>query len=221
MIVLYTFVFGAVLQLRFTQNSDPITFGLYIYCGLIPYLAFSNGVEEAVSTIRKNNNLVQKVVFPIEILPLSEVAVGFISQLFSLGGLIIIFAFLKDEVHWTILLLPVVMVPQILFTFGIGYIVSALGTFIPDIKEIMSALLRALLFATPILWPASMIPEKYRVLVELNPFTFIVDAYRGLVLEGQIPNMSWLVWFTFFSAAVFVAGFTLFQYNKLKFADVL
>jgi ABC-type polysaccharide/polyol phosphate export permease len=221
MIVLYTFVFSAILQIRFTDSGSPLNFGLYVYCGLIPYLAFSEAIQGALSTIRANATLVQKVVFPVEILPFTAVATNFTSQLFGLGGLILVFSLVERELHWTILLLPLVMVPQVLFTLGLGYVASVVGAFIPDIREIISVLLRALLFAVPILYPVSMVPEKYRPLIDLNPLTYLVEAYRDLILEGQIPDASWSAWFALLSVVVFIVGFIWFGRSKPKFADVI
>ena len=221
MIVLYTFVFSEILQIRFTETGSPLNFGLYVYCALIPYMAFSEAIQGALSTIRANATLVQKVVFPIEILPLTAVATNFISQLLGLGVLILVFALLERELHWTALLLPLVMVPQILLTLGLSYIASVVGTFIPDIKEIISVLLRALLFAVPILYPVTMVPEKYSPLIDFNPFTYLVEAYRDLVLRGTIPDISWSVWFVLFSGVVFIVGFVWFEHSKLKFTDVI
>lgn len=221
MIVLYTFVFSTILQVRFSESGSSLNFGLYVYCGLIPYLAFSQAIQEALSTIRVNATLVQKVVFPIEILPLAAVATNFISQLFGLGGLILVFSLVGQELHWTVLLLPLVMVPQILLTLGLSYIASVVGTYIKDIKEIISVLLRALLFAVPIMYPLSIVPEKYRPLIDLNPLTYLVESYRDLILEGQIPETSWSAWFALFSGVIFIVGFIWFERSKLKFADVI
>jgi ABC-type polysaccharide/polyol phosphate export permease len=221
MILLYTFVFSTILQIRFTETGSPLNFGLYVYCGLIPYLAFSEAIQGALSTIRENATLVQKVIFPVEILPLTAVATNFVTQLFGIGGLILVFSLVERELHWTMLLLPLVMVPQILFTLGLGYMASVVGTFLPDIKEIISVLLRALLFAAPILYPVSMVPDKYRPLIDLNPLTYLIEAYRALLLEGRIPDASWSVWFALFSAIIFIAGFVWFERSKLKFADVI
>jgi ABC-type polysaccharide/polyol phosphate export permease len=221
MIVLYTFVFSAVLQIRFADGGGALNFGLYVYCGLIPYLAFSEAIQGTLSTIRANATLVQKVVFPIEILPLTAIATNFVSQLFGLGGLILVFSLVERELHWTILLLPLVMVPQVLLTLGLGFMASIMGAFVPDIKEIISVLLRALLFAVPILYPVYMVPDKYRVLIDLNPLTYLVEAYRDLILEGRIPDASWSLWFALFSGVVFIAGIVWFERTKLKFADVI
>jgi ABC-type polysaccharide/polyol phosphate export permease len=221
LIVLYTFVFSAILKIRFTEGGSSVNFGLYFCCGLIPYLAFSEAIQEALGTIRENTTLVQKVVFPIEILPITAVATTFISQLFALGGLVLVASLVERDFHWTVFLLPLVMVPQVLLTLGLGYMAAVVGAFVPDIKEVISVLLRALLFAAPILYPVSIVPDKYRLLIDLNPITYLVEAYRDLILEGRIPDASWSAWFALFSGAVFVAGFLWFRRSKPKFADVL
>lgn len=221
MIVLYTFVFSSILDLRFTEEGGSVNFGVYLYCGLIPYLAFSEAVQRSLLTIKTNANLVQKVVFPIEILPLTAVATNFVMQLFGLVGLILVYGFLEWQLHWTIFLLPLIMVPQLLLTLGFSYMASVLGTFVPDMREIVAMILRALLFAVPILYPRNIIPEKYLLLVDLNPLGFLVAAYRDFLLNGEIPAAGSLFLFVLASLAIFALGLLLFERNKRKFADVL
>lgn len=221
MIVLYTFVFSSLLQLRFTQEGGSLNFGIYLYCGLIPYLAFSDAVQDALSRIRANATLVQRTVFPIEILPLTTTATQFVMQVFGLGVLVVVYAFVESELHWTALLLPVAMAPQLLFTLGVSYMASVVGTFVPDMRDVIGAILRALLFATPIIYPPSIVPEQYSLLIDLNPLAFLVEAYRELVLEGQIPATGHLIAFYLVALAFFGLGWVLFQRTKSSFADVL
>jgi len=221
MITLYTIVFSEILGFKFGQGSGPINFGLYLYCGLIPFSVFSDSVSQSVTTAKRNSGLVQRVVFPLEILPISTAATNFLTKLVGLGALVVVVGLLEREVQWTLLLLPLVMVPQMAFTLGLGCLAAVVGAYVPDVKETLRALLRALFFVTPIIWPPSIVPEQYRFVVDLNPLAHLVEMYRDLVLRGAPPDWSALFWFSLVAAALLAAGLWLFARTKGRFADLV
>ena len=221
MVVLYTLIFSQIIGLRFQHTDSVSNFGLYVYCGLLPFLAFSETLIPSVKSIRSNAGLVQRVVFPLEILPISMASTAYITQFFGFGVLIILVALLEHGLHWTLLLLPIVAVPQLLFLLGLSYLASVAGAYLPDLREVVQALVRALLFALPIFWPPDRIPDSFRFIVDYNPLAFLVIAYRNLVLEGRLPDVTLLLWFTLFATALMVAGLALFLRAKKRFADLI
>ena len=223
MIILYTLVFSEILGLRFQQVEGVTNFGLYLYCGLIPFFAFSDAVNESVGSIRGNSSLVQKVVFPLEILPLSTAVTAVLNQVFQFGALMALIVLLGIELQWTIVLIPLMMIPQLLFYLGLGYLGSVAGTYLPDVQETLRSIVRAMFFLTPILWPVSMVADrKYlSLVVDLNPLAYLVGAYRALVFEGQLPGGLATLYFTLFAAALFMVGFLLFNRAKQHFADLV
>ncbi|HEV8045305.1 MAG TPA: ABC transporter permease [Rubrobacter sp.] len=221
MIVLYTLVFSEFLGLRFREGAGAVNFGLYLYCGLIPFMAYGDTVNQSVRSIRSNSTLVQKVVFPLEILPLSAAATAIISQVFGFGMLIFLVALLEHQLHWTAVLIPLMMVPQLLFVLGLSFLGAVVGTYLPDVRETLRAVVRATFFITPILWPADRVPDDLRFLVDYNPIAYLVESYRALVLEGRLPDMSATLWFTLFAGALCLAGFLLFVRVKERFADLV
>lgn len=222
MIALYTLVFSEIVGVRFREDS-PWNFGLYLYCGLLPFLAYSEAMGKCVNVIQGNSGLVQKVVFPLEVLPMSSAVSSFLDKLFGLGALVFVVALLERQFHWTLLLLPMIMIPQLLFNLGLGYLFAVVGTYVPDVKETLRAFVRASFFITPIIWPVDRIPEdsKLRLVVDYNPLAFLVQSYRDLVLEGQIPDLTSLMWFSLLAGALCVAGFALFTRLKKNFADLV
>lgn len=220
MVVLYTLVFSKIIGLRFRETQSVSNFGLYLYCGLLPFQAFSDTLNRAVTSIR-GNPLVERVVFPLEILPLSTALTAFAAQFLGFGALMILVVLLEQELHWTLLLLPIVAIPQLLFVLGMSYLVSIAGTYLPDVRESLRALLRAMLFVTPILWPASLVPERFRFVVDYNPLAFLVEAYRNLILEGKLPDMTTLLLFTLLSATLAVAGLALFMRLKKHLVELV
>lgn len=223
MIILYTLVFSEILGLRFRQVEGVTNFGLYLYCGLIPFLAFADAVNKSVGSIRNSSTLVQKVVFPLEILPLSTAVTAVLNQIFQFGALAVLVLVLGTELQWTILLIPFLMVPQLLFYLGLGYLGSVVGTYLPDVQETLRAVVRAMFFLTPILWPVSMVADrKYlSLVVDLNPLAYLVGAYRALFFEGQLPSGLATLYFVIFSSALCAAGFLLFNRAKRHFADLV
>lgn len=222
MIILYTLVFSEIIGLRFRENESVTNFGLYLYCGLLPFLTFADALNNGASSIKSNTGLVQKVVFPLEILPLSTVVTALVNMILGFGALLVLVAILERELHWTIFLLPVVMVPHLLFILGLSSLMAVAGTYMPDIRESLRAFVRAMFFVTPILWPAERVEGKpLEFVVDYNPLAFVVEAYRNLFLEGKIPHGMALLWFSLFSAALCVGGFVLFVRAKKRFADLI
>lgn len=221
MVVLYTLIFSQVIGMRFREVDSVTNFGLYLFCGLIPFLAYSDTLNQSVSSIRGNSTLVQKLVFPAEILPLTPTVAALISQFFSLAALVPIALVLGNPISWTIALLPMILVPQLLFMLGLGYFAAVVGTYLPDVKESLRALVRATFFATPIIWPPERAYEAgLGFLVEYNPLAILVESYRNLILDGVVPGMGFLG-FTAFSGVLCTVGFLLFVKVKKNFGDLI
>ena len=224
MVALLTLVFSEMLGIRFREvtGDSPLNFGLYLYCGLVPFLAYSEALNRGVNIIRRNSDLVQKVVFPLEILPLTTAITSLIvNSVFGLGALVVVLVVLEQRLYWTVLLLPLVVIPQLLFTLGLNYLMAVAGTYMPDIRETLRAVVRATFFMTPIIWPAERVPESLRFLVDYNPLAVLVEAYRNLILDGVLPDGMAMAYFSLFAVALFVAGFVVFNRVKHNFADLL
>ncbi|MGH3147416.1 MAG: ABC transporter permease [Rubrobacter sp.] len=141
--------------------------------------------------------------------------------MFGFGALVFLVAVLEHQLHWTMLLLPLVAVPQLIFLVGLSALSAVAGTYLPDIKETLRAVVRILFFVTPILWPADRVPDYLRWVVIYNPLAFLVEGYRDLALEGTLPNASATLYFTLFATALCIGGLVLFVRVKKRFADLL
>jgi lipopolysaccharide transport system permease protein len=221
MIAIFTFVFAKIFGARFGARGSAWEFALYLFCGLLPWTAFSESVQTSTQTIVSHANLVKRVVFPLELLPVSHVIASFMSQMFGTVALLIAVLIIQGRLHLSILWLPVVAVPQIVATLGAAWLVASLGVYIRDMVQAMSLILMAWLYLTPIIYPESVVPERYGWLLNLNPFTPLVRSYRQIMLEGRAPDWQGLAYFTAFALASFIFGYWWFARTRRGFADVI
>lgn len=221
MLCLYTFVFSVVLKVKFGANGSHTAFALYLFCGMLPWLAFSDGVTRATNSVVDNVNLVKKVVFPLEILPVNVVLSALVSETFGLVVFLCGLVVLTHQLPPTVLLLPLLLVPQLLLTLGISWLMAAIGVFVRDLSQLIGLLLTAWMFMTPIMFPESAIPQRLHWLANLNPLTVLVGAYRRVFLDGTVPAWRPLGYLLVLSCLVFMGGFRVFQKLKQGFADVL
>ena len=223
MVAMLTLIFSEMLGIRFREvtGNSTLNFGLYLYCGLIPFQAYSQALTQGVNVIRRNSNLVQGVLFPLEILPTTTVIASFVQSTIGVGTLVVILVVLEQQLHLSVLLLPLVVVPQLLFTLGLCYLMAVAGTFVPDIRETLRIIVRGTFFITPILYPAGRVPEDWKFLVDYNPLAYLVEAYRNLILDGELPGVEATIYFSLFAATLFVVGLAVYNRTKHKFADLL
>jgi lipopolysaccharide transport system permease protein len=221
MMVIYTVVFSRFLGMRFGENDSMVNFSVYLLCGLLPWNAFAEGLVGSTVVVRGNVNLVKRVVFPLEVLPLNLTLVAMMQQL--VGTLLLIpFAWIvSSHASVVIVVLPVIWFFQVLMFSGINFIWSSLSVMIPDLKQVTSMLLTGLIFLAPILYPIDIVPEQYRFLIELNPITHLVLLYRQVILIGDWPNLRDMIEFAVFSLFIFLAGYTWYQRTKRTFIDFI
>jgi len=218
-----TLIFSEIVGLRFREvEEDPnLNFGLFLYCGLLPFLAFSEALNKGINSIKGNAGLVQKVVFPLELLPFTNAFASMIDKFFGIGALLVVLLVFDQELYWTVLLLPLIVVLQIVFILGLTYLMAVLGTYLPDVAEIMRPIIRGMFFFTPIIWTPERLPDRLAWVVDYNPLAYLVNSYRDLILLGQLPGPQATLYFTLFSVALLAAAFALFVRLKPRFADLV
>ncbi len=223
MVAMLTLIFSEMLGIRFREvtGNSTLNFGLYLYCGLVPFQAYSQALTQGVNVIRRNSNLVQGVLFPLEILPVTTVIASFIQSTIGVGTLVVVLVVFEQQLHLTVLLLPLVVVPQLLFTLGLCYLMAVAGTFVPDVRETLRIIVRGTFFITPILYPTGRVPEDWKFLVDYNPLAFLVEAYRNLILDGMLPFGFKAIYFCLVAVSLFVVGLALFNRVKHNFGDQL
>jgi lipopolysaccharide transport system permease protein len=222
MLTIYTFVFSVVFKARWGSGGESrFEFALILFAGLIVFNLFSECVNRAPSLIVGNVNYVKKVVFPLEILPLVAMGAALFHGIVSLGVLIVFYVLVSSSLHWTVVFAPLVILPLLLMTLGLSWFLASFGVFVRDVAHAISLLTTVLMFLSPIFFPVSALPEKYRVFIYMNPLTFIIEQMRDVLLWGNLP--SWSGWCVAMVLGIVVAwlGLVWFQKTRKGFADVL
>lgn len=221
MLGVYTMAFGEILQARWPGVESTSGFVLVLFVGLSIHSFFAECITRAPSLIFANANYVKKVIFPLEILPWPVV----ISALFHLAlNVVVLIAgiwFVNGRVAPTVFLLPIVLLPLLPVVLGAVWLLSAIGTYVRDIAQLMGPLATALLFLSSAIVPVGAVPEKYRWIFEANPLTLIIDQARVVTLDGRVPDAQALLYYSA-TATIFAAlSFLLFRRLRGGFADVL
>jgi len=221
MIAIFTFVFAGMFGARFRASDSHWDYALYLFCGLLPWTMFQESVQQSAHTIVTHSNLVKRVVFPLETLPAAQVFAALGNQLFATIALLIATLVVRQRLELTAIWLPVLLIPQLLFALGAAWLVASLGVFLRDITQGITLLLMAWMYLTPIIYPESIVPERFRTFINFNPFTSLVRSYRRIFLEGAAPDWRGLVYFSAFAVLVFIVGYWWFARTRRSFADVV
>lgn len=224
MLAIYTFVFSVVFKVRLEQSNhfdNQFEFAVLLFAGLIVYNLFSECISRAPALILTNVNYVKKVIFPLEILPWVTLGASLFHTSISYFILLAFLIAIEQPVSWTLLLLPIILLPLMLLTMGLSWLLASIGVFIRDISQFIGLLLTMLLFLSPIFYPASALPEYLRNYLFLNPLTFIIEQSRAVVLYGELPNWSGLLLYYTIGLITAAAGLLWFNKTRHGFADVL
>lgn len=223
MLLVFTFVFSVVFKARWGIGAEEskTDFAIILFVGLIIHGLFSDCVNNAPGLILSNVSYVKKVVFPLEILPWVAMGSALFHAVVSLGVWAVFYLLLYAGIHWTAVLFPVVILPLVLATMGIAWILTSLGVFVRDITQVIGILTTVLLFLSPIFYPISALPKEYQLLLHINPLTFMIEEARAVLIWGRMPD--WAGWAIYFAVSLAIAwiGFWWFQKTRKGFADVV
>jgi lipopolysaccharide transport system permease protein len=222
MLSVYTFVFRSVLNAKWPGGADSnVEFALQIFSGLLIYGLFSEIIGRAANLIVEQPNLVKKVIFPLEILPwvttLSALFFSSVSFLVLLAGLII----MRDGLTIHVLSVPLIAAVFAPMLLGLSWLLASLGVYLRDINHIVSLLLAPMLFLSPIFYPITALPEFAQTIMQFNPLTVIIEAFRGATLGAKWPDFMVLAQYFAVSLGIAFAGASCFKKIRKGFADVL
>jgi lipopolysaccharide transport system permease protein len=217
----YFFVFGVVLRSRFGQDQSRSGFALYFLAGMLPWLAFSEAAGRSAGVMLEHRNFVKKLVFAVETLPVNLVAAGLVSELFAVVLFCVFLLVVRGGVPPSVVWLPALLIPQVLFTAGVAWFLAALGVFVRDLGQVMGFVLTIWFFVTPICYPETSLPPAATVLLSKNPIYVLVRGYRAILLENRAPAFGalWKLWLL--AIVVFVLGHAWFYKLRKSFADMI
>ena len=219
-LLVYSVIFGALL----TGGSDSYyqqTYYIYVCVALIPWTYFTTAVTQSAFTVIGNGDIIKKVYFPREILPISIVTSGAVNFLIS-TVIILIFLFAYGlGVTKYIIFYPIILLVQYVLLLGISFIVSAITVYFRDLEHIIGIVLMVGFYATPIFYSEGTIPESFVNIINLNPMAHIIYAYRDIFYYQQMPNFTSLAIVGAISVAITVIGYFIFKKLQKGFAEEL
>lgn len=223
MLIVYTFVFSVVFKARWgdDENGTKTQFALILFVGLIIYNFLAECLLKSPSLIMQHNNYVKKVIFPLELLPIIAILSVLFNTLVSFFVLIIAFLLLNGYVHITILWIPLVLLPLIILSLGLMWLISSLGVYIRDIGQVIGVFVTMLMFLSPIFYPISALPLVLQKIVLINPLAYIIEQSRLVIITGVKPDIIGLCIYAVLALMFSYICYCWFQKVRKGFADVI
>jgi lipopolysaccharide transport system permease protein len=225
LLIIYTVVFGLLFGLRLEDDPSLPAYALEVFSGLVVWLAISEGLNRSTTVVLENVSLVKKVIFPGEILPLKAVCSAVVQQVIGLLVLLIGMLIMGRGISLTWLLIPLLIIPQVLLTAGIGWLVASIGVFFRDIRQAVSLGTLCWMFLTPIFYPEELFRTafdgRFSFWLFLNPAAALIHNYRRILLRGRLPDWAELAYLFALGGVFFLAGFWWFNKTKRMFLDVI
>jgi ABC-type polysaccharide/polyol phosphate export permease len=214
-----TIIFSVIFMRVAPLDTGPIPYPLFSYTGLMAWNLFASSLRFAVSSLTANTNLVTKVYFPREIFPFSAVIVSLVD--FAVASIILI----GMMIYWrfspgtALLFLPVVLLVHVIFTAGVSLLLAMGNLFFRDIKYLFEVVLMLWMFASSVLYPVSLIGGKLAVLLQFNPMTPIIDAYRSVLLRNELPAAGPFAAASVLACLTLACGWVWFHRTEFRFAE--
>ncbi len=219
---LYLFVFAVVFKQRIGGTEEmPLDYTAYLLAGLSAWLAVQDGLQKSCSVITSSAALVKQTVFPLEVLPIKSMIVSLLPQLVSVSTLTVYVAIKYGSLHATYFLLPFLIAVQFVGMVGIAFLLSALGAYLRDIKDIVQLAASAGIYLTPIFYLPNWVPAMFKPLLYANPYSYLVWCYQDILYYGRFEHpWAWLVTICF-NLLIFCLGAAFFAKVKPSLGNVL
>ncbi|MBM4133205.1 MAG: ABC transporter permease [Nitrospira sp.] len=216
----YIVLFGVVFRARVGPAHAPMEYALVLLAGLLPWLIFAESLTAATGSVASKGGLATKVRFPIEILPIATVLASTLSGLVGLCLFLLALAVLKPF-GGALLLLPLLLAAQLLFTLGLAWTLSAFNVVVRDVSQILPLAMTGWLFLSPVVYTAEMVPEPLARAFALNPMAYFLDSYRAILLANQPPTIHQCGVIGLVAVGTFLAGCWIFDRLRGTIAECL
>jgi len=223
LLAIYTYVFSVIFKAKWNIDvqESKAEFALTLFCGLIAFNIFSEIANRSPSLIYNNHNYVKKVIFPLEVLPISVLMSILVNFCFSLSVLLVGQLIFMQKISFTVLLFPIVLIPLIFLSLAVSYFLASLGVYIRDVAQTIGIITNMLFFLTPVFYPISAVPESFQIVMKINPLTFIIESFRGVILWNQFPPLSDFIYMTIGLGVLMMVSYSWFMFTKRGFSDVI
>jgi lipopolysaccharide transport system permease protein len=215
--IIFTVIFGYIVRVP----SDGIPYPIFSYAAILPWTLFANSISFSVPSLINNMNLVTKVYFPREILPLAAIGSAFVDYLVGFCLFLVLMVIYDVHLYPTLLFLPILLIIQITLSLGISLLSAAVIVFLRDIRFVIPLVLQLWMYITPIIYPLNQVPDRFRNLYMLNPMASLIDGYRSITLLGQPPQWGYIAYSAALSIGLFLTSYLYFKAAEDKFADVI
>lgn len=219
LILMLLFVLVFSIFVRFP--TDGIPYPIFAYTALLPWTYFATSLNFGVSSLINNMTLVTKIYFPREILPLASIGAALVDFFIASSVLILLMIFYRVPLHPTLAWLPLLILIQTVFMIGVVLLVSMLNAFYRDVRFIIPLVVQAWMYASPIIYPLSQVPEKLRPFYLLNPMAGLIDSYRRVILKGLSPDPYALGLAAGMALLLLVIGYIYFKRSEAILPDVI
>ncbi len=203
-------------------ESDGIPYPLFSYAALLPWMFFSTSLSSSIPSLIANSHIITKIYFPREVIPLAAVLAAFLDFLIAAAAFVLLLIVYRVPPTWNLLYLIPIVAIQILFTVGVSLLLSAFTVLYRDVRHTLPLVIQIWMFVTPILYPASVVPQRWRAwYFSLNPMAAIIDGYRRTILQQQSPQLSYLLLAASVSCLLVWLGYKYFKHLEREFADIV
>lgn len=214
-IIVYAIVFQVILK------NPKENYAIFLCCGLIPWTFFSSAITRSAFTMIENGNIIKKVYFPREILPISIVTSETVNFMISTIIILGFVVFGGIGISKYIIFYPLVLLAQYVLLIGIALIVSSISVYVRDLQHLIGVAMQLLFYATPIVYSAETIPENFKWILNINPMTYIINGYRDIFYNQQMLDIVPLLILIAISVVICIIGYIIFNKLQKGFAEQL
>jgi len=214
--VIFTFIFTRVAKVE-----TDVPYPIFVYCGLLPWQLFAQGLGTATKSLATNSNLVTKVYLPREVFPFAAVVSKIVDFAIGFTFLFFLMWYYQIPIFWTIVFLPIILLVQLMFTLGLGFLTSMGNLYFRDVDFLMQIGIQLGMYVTAVAYPLEVSNETLQALLNLNPMTPIINAYRDVLLRGRIPSFSEFGLVAVLCISLFLIGWYFFHRREFRFAEVI
>jgi lipopolysaccharide transport system permease protein len=219
--LLTTLIFTLFFGILAGVPSDGVAYPIFAFAGLLPWTFFANSVTQSSNSLVGSANLISKVYFPRLLVPAAAIGAGLVDFAIAFLILIAMMIFYGVAVTWHILMLPLLVLMLTLLALGIGMWLSALNVKYRDIRYVLPFLIQIWMFASPVIYPTTLVPERWRWILALNPLTGIIDNFRASIFGNRSFNWSALATSAIITVAFLVYAAFAFRRMEKTFADIV